>query len=140
MSELISGKEALIALANGENVEACVTLRQDKNDWHWFDAKNLTVNEIEAMETEGDSDGGNIRAIAFRMKPRTITINCIEVPAPFEPEIGEVYWHPSPYQECGYDKSKLIGTINDDKYLGMWRTEEEIKQVVAALRSIFNAK
>lgn len=79
--KLISGKEALIALANGEDVDACVTLRQNRDEWHWFDAKTLTVNEIEVMETDGDSYGGDILEIAFRLKPRTISINGIEVPS-----------------------------------------------------------
>ena len=76
--KLISGKDALIALANGEDVEACVTQRLKKDEWHWFDAKSLTVNEIEAMETDGNPDGSNILPIAFRLKPRTISINGIE--------------------------------------------------------------
>ena len=83
MSELISGKEALIALANGDSVEACVTHRLKKDEWHWFDAKSLTVNEIEVMETDGNPDGSNILAIAFRINPRTITLNGIEAPTSF---------------------------------------------------------
>lgn len=82
MSEFISGKEALIKLANGFSVESCVNFRKNKDEWHWFDAKNLTVNEIEAMETEGDPDGGNVLAIAFRLKPKTITLNNNELPRP----------------------------------------------------------
>jgi hypothetical protein len=81
MTNLISGKEALIALANGEEVEACVTQRLKRDEWHWFDAKSLNVNEIEAMETDGNSDGSNILAIAFRLKPRTTTLNGIEIPS-----------------------------------------------------------
>lgn len=136
MSELISGKDALIALANGEGVEACVTQRLKKDEWHWFDAKSLTVNEIEVMETDGNQDGSNILAIAFRLKPRTILINGIEVPAPFEP--------------CAEDdcRAYVIDTRNVNGYDWqhsshcnpnhiVWRTEEEIKQVVAALRSVF---
>lgn len=139
MSELISGKEALIALANGEEVDACVTHRPKKDEWHWFSAKNLTVNEIEAMETEGDPDGENIRAIAFRLKPRTIKLNGIEVPAPFKPKHGDEIWFLHPDYGCGY----LDGDYDPaESYaqFGAWRTEEEIKQVVAALRSVFNEK
>lgn len=138
MNELISGKEALIALANGVDVDACVTFRLKKDEWHWFDAKNLTVNEIEAMETEGDPDGENIRAIAFRLKPRTISINGIEVPAPFEPKDGDEFWilFESHYSPCGY-KLVLPNSQYSELCYGAWRTEEEIKQVVCALRSVF---
>lgn len=140
MSELISGKDVLIALANGKNVDACVTFRKNRDEWHWFDAKNLTVNEIEAMETEGDPDGENIKAIAFRLKPRTITINGIEVSAPFEPQHNEEYFYLNLQRECLYAAKIFNGNHSDNSAveLGAWRTEEEIKQVVSALRSVFN--
>ena len=121
MSELISGKEALIALANGEEVQIkCV-----KGD-DWYDSTLWTVRKILCWQGE------------FRLKPRIITINGIEVPAPFEPKEGDEFWvlFESHYSPCGY---KLI--LPDSKYselcYGAWRTEEEIKQVVAALRQVF---
>ena len=140
MSELISGKEALIALASGERIEACVTHRLKKDEWHWFDAKSLTVNEIEVMETVGNPDGSNILAIAFRLKPHTITLNGIEVPAPFEPKEGDIFYILSTSYECGY--VEILYYRNDKQgnmlaQFGAWRTEDEIKQVVAALRKIF---
>jgi len=130
--KLISGKEALIALANGKDVDACVTLSQNRDEWHWFNAKTLTVNEIEVMETDGDSYGGDILEIAFRLKPRTITINGIKVPAPFEPKEFEDCYMLTDLYEHGYTKTSW-------KYCNSvpaWRTEEEIKQVVAALRQV----
>lgn len=144
MSELISGKEALIALANGENVEACVTQRLKKDEWHWFDAKSLTVNEIEAMETDGNPDGSNILAIAFRLKPRTISINGIEVPAPFEPKRDQPFYVLNAFSKNGYQCFRLSDDYDSDFENALvnfvWRTEEEIKQVVAALRSVFGKK
>ena len=69
MSELISGKEALIALANGEEVE----YKEDGcSDWN-YDIESLVLSWIKHDHYH------------FRLKPRTITINGIEVPAPFEP-------------------------------------------------------
>lgn len=118
MSELISGKEALIALANGEEVEL-----QTPGDMNWYDSTQWTVGEL--LRFKG----------RFRLKPRTITINGIEVPAPFKPKQGELYYHPCEYKECGY----WYNTNDGFNYLGAWRTEVEIKQVVAALRSVFNA-
>ncbi len=135
--KLISGKEALIALANGKDVDACVTLRQNRDEWHWFNAKTLTVNEIEVMETDGDSYGGDILEIAFRLKPRTITINGIEVPAPADD--GD-YHHQGIWilnslepKEYGY----VVLDITDELPTYWWKSEEEIKQVVAALRQVF---
>lgn len=133
---LISGKEALIALVNGTNVEACVTVRPVESEWHWFDAKNLSFSEIESEETIGLPDGSDIRKIVFRLKPRTITLNGIEVPAPFEPKVGDSVWIINEDNPDGY---ALLDKV--DKYLkftfGAWRTEEEIKQVVDALRKVF---
>lgn len=118
MSNLISGKEALIALANGEEVEVW-------NGTIWWDVEgNYQINVF--LKTERK----------FRLKPRTITINGIEVPAPFEP--------------CAEDdcRAYVIDTRNVNGYDWqhsshcnpshiVWRTEEEIKQVVEALRSVF---
>ena len=142
MSELISGKEVLIALANGKDVEACVTQRLKKDEWHWFDAKSLTVNEIEAMETDGNPDGSNILPIAFRLKPRTILINDIEVPAPFEPKDGDKYYHISIQTSLGYGWDEWESSDYDARasIFGAWRTEEEIKQVVSALRTVLGAQ
>ena len=62
MSELISGKEALIALANGEEVE----WRHPERDW--FKAPQCN------MRTQDFFSG----VYQFRLKPRTITINGVE--------------------------------------------------------------
>lgn len=122
MSELISGKDALIALANGEVLEYT-------GDYINFrDAFDLTVSEIL-------SD-----LWVFRLKPRTITINGIEVPAPFEPKEGEIYWCFSTQTVLGYGHNVYESERTDRRFINMgaWRTEEEIKQVITALRKVFN--
>ena len=63
MSELISGKDALIALANGEEVE----WRHPERDW--FKAPQCN------MRTQDFFSG----VYQFRLKPRTITINGVEL-------------------------------------------------------------
>lgn len=118
MSELISGKEAKLAWANGEDVE--FKPKPSVYSWGLICDKN----------TLGIFDDDEL---IFRLKPRTISINGIEVPAPFEPKPGELYYHPCGYRECGY----WFNTNDGFDYLGAWRTEEEIKQVVAALRQVF---
>ena len=64
MSKLISGKEALIALANGEGVEC----KNNVTGMDWSDATGLIVNSF--FNTTNTWE--------FRLKPRTITINGIE--------------------------------------------------------------
>ena len=61
MSKLISGKEALIALANGEKLQA-----KDAHDW-----KDVTWDMPLAMF--------DTPMIVFRLKPHTITINGVEL-------------------------------------------------------------
>lgn len=64
--KLISGKEALIALANGKEVE----IKFNNTDgWHKVNKKDAYSFEIFLDE----------RGTKFRLKPRTITINGIEV-------------------------------------------------------------
>ena len=63
MSELISGKDALIALANGEEVE----WRHPERDW--FKAPQCN------MRTQDFFSG----VYQFRLKPCTITINGVEL-------------------------------------------------------------
>lgn len=120
--KLISGKDALIALANGEKV----SIKSEHWD-NWCDlTSDFTLTVFSLNEYQ------------FRLKPRTILINGIEVPAPFLPEEGELFYHASPECEKGYSKS-MAHERNETTWqqFGAWRTEEEIKQVVAALRQVF---
>ena len=114
MTNLISGKEALIALANGEDVEYY--------NREWMDVNQLSVAGLTALRS----------MYKFRLKPRTITLN-IEIPAPFEPKdkdngyVIDLVVSSNPWNESDPETYRV----------GAWRTEEEIKQVVAALRQIF---
>lgn len=123
--KLISGKEALIALANGEDVQYFDT-RETFKKLGWSCAKDMQA----WLFLKKDN------FFKFRLTPRTININGIEVPAPFEPEDGEQFWHLYPSMGRGYN---FTVSVDSDHYqqFGAWRTEEEIKQVVAALRQVF---
>ena len=123
MSKLISGKEAIIALANGEGVEYY------KHEW--MDVNRLSVRDL----TSSDS------MYNFRLKPRTITINGIEVPATFKHVEGDTFYYLSPKDECGYDYKWFVEGYpyfdGNKIQFGAWRTKSEIKQVVATQRSVF---
>ena len=124
MSELISGEEALIALANGQEVEF-----KDSVD-KWKNIKRcMGLNLSMFLNTP--------YWMKFRLKPHTISINGIEVPAPFKPKEGETYWFITD-SECGYNcvENKEGCRVG----IAAWRTEDEIKQVVAALKIVFNTK
>ena len=109
MSELISGKEALIALANGEEVEY-------KSINGWSDVKHLHGYEFLGVCPE------------FRLKPRTISINGIEVPAPFEPKVGDYVYFLCSDETKGYAETTLEDTPMNWGFVqfGAWRNEEEI--------------
>ena len=119
MSELISGKEALIALANGEEVEYY--------KHKWMDVNRLSVRDL----TSSDN------MYKFRLKPHTITINGIEVPAPFEPKLDDVVYYLTTTKNEGYTWGHFHPSDAQMTQFGAWRTESEIKQVVEALRSVF---
>ena len=127
MTNLISGKEALIALADGQEVEYWCE-NDPSIQKKWTQIKSLSEYKLSYFLE-------NKPRFEFRLKPRTITINGIEVPAPFEPKVGEKYWFIADYTSCGYSDTQEGTRINSS--IGKWRTEEEIKQVVAALRQIF---
>lgn len=121
MSGLISSNEAKLAWANGEQLQVA---HLTQKVW-----ETLTDNY---MLSVFDAD-----SYVFRLTPRTITINGIEVPAPFEPMSSDSYFIVNPYAECGYSEERY--SINYTS-LGAWRTEEEIKQAVSALRSVFKVR
>ncbi len=124
MTNLISGKEALIALANGEEVL-------------WRTKNNAEVKSFRKQTPDLDlvlSGDCNYR---FWIKPRTIILS-LEIPAPFEPKEGDEYYFLSS-NGYGYDGANYNNDDLDEEYFmfGAWRTEEEVKQVVAALRQVF---
>ena len=117
MTNLISGKEALIALANGEEVEYL----EDDNKWHLIDKETVVISALIDCK--------------LRLKPQTITINGIEVPTSSSVYNGGLIWI-----LCGTDTREYTSLAldeNDELPAYFWDSEEEIKQVVAALRQIF---
>lgn len=122
MTNLISGKEALIALANGEEV-------QIESNKQWVSVENCQVYQFLYKNCD----------YKFRLKPRTVVINGIEIPAPFEPKEGDAVFVLDNSNQLGFSTF----TYNSGFYhvnFGAWRTEDEIKQVIKALRGVFNVK
>ena len=71
MSKLISGKEALIALANGEEVEIKTDVL---SPWKKLKQKKIRGLDFYLKDRPNHSD-----SLRFRLKPRTITINGVEL-------------------------------------------------------------
>ena len=122
MSELINGKEAKLVWANGEQLQISNTIVGE--DFYDMDDSKTTLNIFD------------LDFYKFRLKPRTISINNIEVPA-----CGNNY-KPRTFmfvlnslEPCEY--SKIVLDESDEIPPYWWSTEDEIKQVVSALRSVF---
>ena len=119
MTNLISGKEAKLAWANGEELEF-YSLDLDV----WFG-----LNDEPFMSDVFDTR-------PMRLKPKTITLNSIEVPTcgtDYKPHTFMFVLNS--LEPCEY--SKIILDESDEIPPYWWSTEDEIKQVVAALRQVF---
>ena len=121
MSGLLNNNEAKLAWANGEQLQVA----------------HLTQKEWETLTDNYTLSVFDDDSYVFRLKPRTITINGIEVPVPFEPSISDEIFVLCPYYGCGYRHDYYQEERESCTQFGAWRTVEEIKQVVAALRSVF---
>ena len=117
----------------------------DRRDYVTVDVQ---LPELEALLKRGGRGEGGFESwrllgaeilpanYEFRLKPRTITINGIEVPAPFEPKDNENFYVIDCDSKDGY--RKISNMIHSSwTQFGAWRTEDEIKQVVAAFRNVF---
>ena len=118
--KLISGKEAKKAWANGEELEF---YSPDLDVWFGLNDEPFMSDVFEKRH--------------IRLKARTTTINGIEVPAPFEPKEDCDVFILNDSRPSGYQSYEFDVTDTEAVFFGVWRTEEEIKQVVAVLRQVF---
>ena len=129
MTNLISGKEALIALANGQEVEYWCE-NDPSIQKKWTPIKSLSEYKLSYFLE-------NKPRFEFRLKPRTITLNNIEVPAPFEPKEDCLVYILDDSRQEGFREYDYDIEDTGALFFGVWRDKDEIKQVVAALRSVF---
>ena len=122
MSELINGKDAKLAWANGKKLQIANTIVGEY--FYDMDDSNTALNIFD------------LDFYKFRLKPHTISISGIEVPAcgaDYKPHTFMFVLNS--LEPCEY--SKIILDESDEIPPYWWSTEEEIKQVVAALRQVF---
>ncbi len=115
---LISGADALRALADGEEVE----LKDKENNWVRANNHHLLGVFL-----------GN--AFDFRLKPRTVKLE-IEVPAPFDPKYGDYVFTIDSNATDGWTKFLYQASMERKIIYGAWRTEAEIKIVVEQLHKL----
>lgn len=114
---LISGADAKIAWAKGQDLQIDTGSGfEDLTDNYYLAVFDRESNKL-------------------RLKPVKLEI---EVPAPFEPKVGEVFFVLSPTSVGGYSEMHITEQKRIDDYakLGAWRTEAEIKIVVEQLRKL----
>ncbi|MGX4757154.1 hypothetical protein [Acinetobacter baumannii] len=128
---LVDGKTALTAALAGETVQISVEPWEEKN-WDTFNPleDDVSTKVFFTSMSEG------VQKVFFRIKPKTILINGIEVPAPFRPKEFEDCYLLHDLYEHGY----VQASWKYSNSVPAWRTEEEIKQVVAALRKVFEVQ
>lgn len=118
---LISGAEAKLAWANGVDIQI-----KNVNCVNWYDLDESKYN-LDIFD--------NVR-VDFRLKPQTIKLE-LELPKPFEPKEDCHVYILDDGKTDGYRRYSY--EVHGDKgntFIGIWRTEEEIKQVVEQLRKI----
>ncbi|MEN4983718.1 hypothetical protein [Acinetobacter modestus] len=115
---LISGADALRALADGKEVE----LRDKENNWVRANNHHLLGLFL-----------GN--AFDFRLKPRTIKLS-LEIPSPFEPKLGETYYFITTSNSQGFDFTEFEDSDGDELYmqLGAYRSASDASKAFEALR------
>ena len=116
---LISGADALRALADGKEVQCTIT---GKDEW------TKDIYSIQPYYFVG----GGVGQFQFRLKPRTIKIE-LEIPACGKKyKHGQLIWILNSLEPNEY--CSVILDESDELPAYWWETESEIKQVVAALR------
>lgn len=118
---LISGAEALRALADGKEVE----FKHDTQGW--VPCLGLNIERVL---------GGWHQ---MRLKPQTIKLE-LEIPKPFNPKEDCHVYILDDGKTDGY--RRYFYEVHGDKgneFIGIWKTEDEIKQVVEQLRKIKGA-
>ncbi|MFW1924251.1 hypothetical protein [Acinetobacter geminorum] len=123
---LISGAEAYDLI--GKRIEVEALCSKGDGTFKWEDAKHLPACDIL-------NDGFD-----FRLKPQTIKVE-LELPKPFEPKEGDIYWFITPNHSTGYDFSEFDNSQGDKLLLqyGVYRTEDDVKKAVEQLRKIRGA-
>lgn len=137
MSELINSQEVFAALSQGRDVLWRSPEWSTTDTWHSLLTGLLLTAEEIATATYHREDTGSDQKIVFKIAPQTITINGIELPAPFKPKEGEKFWFIHSDSSLRYE-SYIRGSVEEVyQQYGAWRTEEEIIHVSAALKNIF---
>lgn len=127
-NDLISGADALRALADGVNPEE-------------IEGRFSSGIETYFLSMDGKVDVflKYLNKKLFRLKPQTVKVE-LELPKPFEPEEDCHVYILDDGKTDGYRRySYEVHGDKGNEFIGIWKTEDEIKQVVEQLRKIKGA-
>ncbi|MDP7925211.1 hypothetical protein [Acinetobacter baumannii] len=129
---LISGADVPALIKRGESVQfRSVFNVQGGGEW-----QDLNLERDEEEFSLGDLINTRFE---WRLKPQTIKLE-LELPKPFEPKDGDIYWFTTCRTEKGYSCRNHKARHGDSgMQFGAYRTEAEVKQVVEQLRKIRGA-
>ncbi|RSP52473.1 hypothetical protein EA736_07965 [Acinetobacter baumannii] len=116
---LISGADALRALADGKDVQVRTELTTNWDN----DTATYSVEEILAEETAETDDYSSMK-LFFRLKPQTIKLE-LEIPAPYKAKIG------------GREDTSFVLNVGRHQYC--YNNEEDYTKARDALESVFDA-
>lgn len=136
LENLIEGPAALQAALNGQTVQLSLEPWEEK---HWDDfipGVDETSTKIFFTGFHGE------QKIFFRIKPKTISINGIEVPAPMNQTLKEgiEFFYLDDSNPDGYNSGVHDNSYSNKFKYGWWDSEEKIKLVVEALRKAFEVQ
>ncbi|HDX6211053.1 hypothetical protein K5E68_12535 [Acinetobacter baumannii] len=122
---LISGAEAFTYLIGGNN--DVQTKLNDTEKW-----RDVPTGMSWAAFANPDRK--------FRLKPQTIKVE-LELPKPFEPQMGDRYWIIHPAFKRGYTEGMFGEADKHEAFqqFGAYRTEDDVKKAVEQLRKIRGA-
>lgn len=133
MCDLICGKDALIAILSGEKIQYVPSSRSDGN---WSDVGSAEFFDIDEWISE--KSNASPVTFKFRLKPKTIMLNGVEVPSPEKERFRKFqtgYTLDSSVKK-GYVETRYKTQIPSNNVI-WWKNEEGVKQVVEALRNVF---
>ncbi|WP_416631990.1 hypothetical protein [Acinetobacter baumannii] len=127
---LISGADVPALIKKGESVQfRSVFNVQGGGEW-----EDLDLERDEEEFSLGDLINTRFE---WRLKPQTIKVE-LELPKPFEPKDGEVYYYLKPSNAWGFGCGEWGDDSMQNEYIqyGAWPTKEDVLKVVEQLRKI----
>lgn len=128
---LISGADALNDYSNAQ-----VSYDFGNGEYKWFPLDQCEFSIPQILKGHNDAyDSFALAKLIFRLKPRTITLN-IEIPAPFEPKVGETYYFITTSNSQGFDFTEFEDSDGDKLYmqLGAYRSASDASKAFEAMR------